>query len=361
MSATKRRGRRTGSASRRCGGVGGARAVLLLVPCLLVALGLGLPAGRALAEPITVRVAGGVIPGVLAPVLFELKDQLKHYGASYVTQFTYFRGSSPQIQALAAKELDFGYLAFGSFPSAILNAKLDLQIVADMIQEGVEGYYSAVRAVRADSGITKVEDLRGKKIGIIAYGTGNDLGNRAMLKRHGLEFGKDYTMIEVQPPNMAAMLREGKIDLAWLTTPFWFIEERKGGLRKLFDGVDAMGPTQVLILAGRAEFLQANRAAVLDFFEDYLRALRHALDPKNRDQLLEITARLGKRPKETFASWAFTKRDYYRDPNGIPNIKALQANIDLLTEMDLIKTKFDVSRHVNLSFIKEAAGRLGKP
>ncbi|MBI3091987.1 MAG: ABC transporter substrate-binding protein [Candidatus Tectomicrobia bacterium] len=355
----KRRSHRTASDNRRRGGVGGAPATLLFV-CLLIALVLGL-ARRALAEPITIRVAGGVVPGVMTPVVMELKQQLTHYGKSYVTEVSYFRGSSPQIQALAAKQLDLGYLAFGSFPSAILNAKLDLEIVADFIQEGPEGHFSAVRAVRADSGITKVEDLRGKRIGIIAFGTGNDLGNRAMLKRHGLEFGKDYTMVEVQPPNMGAMLREGKIDLAWLTTPFWFIEERKGGLRKLFDGVDAMGPTQVLVMVGRKEFLAANKAAVQDFFEDYLRGLRYALDPKNREELLELVSRLGKRPKEAFASWVFTKRDYYRDRDGIPNIKALQANIDLLTEVGLIKTKFDVSRYVNLSYIKEAAGRLGKP
>ncbi len=317
-------------------------------------------AGMALAEPLKVRVSGGIIPGVIAPVLFQLKHQLKHYGKSYVTEFNYFRGSSPQIQALAAKQIDIGYLAFASFPSAILNAKLDLKIVADLVQEGPHGHFSSIRAVRADSGINKVEDLRGKKIGIIAYGTGTDLGNRAMLKRHGLEFRKDYTMVEVRPPAMGAMLREGKIDLAWLTTPFWFIEKRKGGVRKLYDGVDAMGITQVLALVGRTEFLKKNDAAMKDFFEDYLRALRYSQDPKNRDELLTITSRLGKRPKKSYAKWAFTKRDYYRDPNGIPNLKAMQANVDLLSNLGFLKTKFDLAPHVDLSYIKGAASRLAK-
>jgi hypothetical protein len=42
----------------------------------------------------------------------------------------------------------------------------------------------------------------------------------------------------------------------------------------------------------------------------------------------------------------------------MPDLKALQANLDLTTELGLLKGKVDVAKHSDLSIVQEAAKRL---
>ena len=56
----------------------------------------------------------------------------------------------------------------------------------------------------------------------------------------------------------------------------------------LFTARDAVGPTQAVIWAIRGDVIAAHRPALIDFFEDHIRAVRWFLDPKNRDAALAI-------------------------------------------------------------------------
>ncbi len=51
----------------------------------------------------------------------------------------------------------------------------------------------------------------------------------------------------------------------------------------------------------------------------------------------------------------FTHDDEYRDPNGLPNIEAVQRGVNDLKAFSVIKTDIDVNKYVNLSLEKEAA------
>ena len=63
-------------------------------------------------------------------------------------------------------------------------------------------------------------------------------------------------------------------------------------------------------------------------------------------------------PVEFYKDWVFTKRDYYRDPDGLPNLEALQANVDLAQKLGFLRAKLDVAKYTDLSLAKEAAKRL---
>ena len=70
----------------------------------------------------------------------------------------------------------------------------------------------------------------------------------------------------------------------------------------LFTQKEVVGRTQMIIWAARAGFLQKNRAAMVDFMEDVIRAVRWYLDPKNHKEAVEIAARVSKRPAEASTS-----------------------------------------------------------
>jgi len=66
-----------------------------------------------------------------------------------------------------------------------------------------------------------------------------------------------------------------------------------------------------------------------------------------------------KQPVERFASWAFTtKGDFYRDPAGVPDLKALQANITQTNKLGFIPAALDAQKYSDLSFIDAAGKRL---
>ena len=64
-----------------------------------------------------------------------------------------------------------------------------------------------------------------------------------------------------------------------------------------------------------------------------------------------------KQPPERF-DWLFTKNDYYRDPNMIPDIAALQRNLDMTKDLGFMKASMDVKKYTDLSIVEEASRRL---
>ena len=114
--------------------------------------------------------------------------------------------------------------------------------------------------------------------------------------------------------------------------------------------------TQFSFWIARKGFIDKNRAALTDMLEDSLRIVRWYLDPANHKEAMEICGRITKQPAERFA-WAFTSQDNYRDRDMMPDLAALQRNVDLTYEMGFIKSKLDVKAHSDLSLIEEAAKR----
>jgi NitT/TauT family transport system substrate-binding protein len=327
---------------------------LLALSLILVTAGVA----RAQA-PLTVRAGWANTPSTMTPLLFLKKDILRHYGQSYVVEPVRFGGTSPEITALSAGELDVATLAFSSFGAAVENAGLDdLRIVADSFQDGIDGYFSTAYLVLADSPIRSIEDLRGKVIASNGIGGAIDMAIRAMLREHQLEDRRDYNLVEGAFAALNPMLIEKKADMVGDIPPFIYANGFQDQTRVLFHMKDAMGPTQMVLYAARKDYLEAHRAALQDFFEDWVRALHWYLDPEHHEEAVAIVAEFTKLPPERFRDWLFTKNDYYRDPDARPNLEALQRNIETQRGLGFLKAPLDVRQYSDLSFIEEAARRV---
>jgi sulfonate transport system substrate-binding protein len=310
------------------------------------------------AAPLKIRVGWVVVPASIAPLVLEKKDILKHYGVSYTAEATRFAGTPPVITALAAGELDIGPLAFSSFGLAIQNAHMDdLRVIRDEIQDGVPGYASNEFMVLNDGPVKTVADLKGKVLATNAMGSAVDIAMRAMLRRSGLEANKDYTIVEAPFPAMRAMLAEKKADLISAVPPFSLDPDLRAMAKTLFTQKDAFGITQLTMWTARTGFITQNRAALVDFLEDTVRAIRWYIDPKNHDEAVAIVARLNNAPPAR-VDWAFTGRDQYRDPDGTPNLAALQSNLKQQKEVGFLKDDIDVKTYSDASMVEEAAKRL---
>lgn len=324
----------------------------------MIAATLALVASAASAEPIKIRVSWVAPVANWGSILLEKKDLAQHLGKSYTLESIRFAGTPPMVTAIANNELEISNLAYSTLAIAIKNAGMeDLRIIAAEFRDGAPGFYSQEYFVLKDGAIKDIKDMKGKVVGTNAVGSAVDVATRAMLRKFGLEDKRDYTVVETPFPTMRAMLAEKKVDLIPGVLPFSLDPELRKIATPLFNQRDAIGQTEMLVWAARKGFLEKNRAAVVDFLEDALRITRWYLDPKNHDEVMQIAAKVTKQPAERF-SWVFTEKDNYRDPNMLPDLTALQKNLDMTRDLGFVKEAIDVKQYADLSLVQEAAKRL---
>ncbi len=309
-------------------------------------------------DPVTLRI-GWVQVGHVTPMYDVLAkrhpDVFPHSGKSYVAEGVRFNGTTPEIQAMAVGELEIASFAPSSFTLAVTNAKLDVRLVSDLIQDGKPGWFDEPYMVRNDGPIKTIEDVKGKRVATNTIGSASDNAMRIMLRKHGLQ-DTDFTTVEANFANMFAMIEQDKVDLI-AALPQSLKEIRDAGrYRALFTAGEARGPAQTVAWAMRADFITAHRAALVDFFEDHLRALHWFLDPKNHAEAVAIAAQVTKQKPDELG-YFFTHDDFYRDPDGALDLKAAQQEIADSVKLGILPKPIEIRDHVDTSLIEEARQR----
>ncbi len=310
--------------------------------------------------PVALRI-GWVQVGHVTPMYDLLVKQhpelFPHYGKSYTFAGVRFNGTTPEIQALAVNELEIASMASSSMTLGVTNAKLDLRMVSDLIQDGRPGSYDEPFVVRKDGPIKTIEDIKGKRIATNAIGSASDTSMRIMLRKHGIA-DSDFTTIEANFANMFPMIEENKVDLIPVLPQDMKRVFDSGRYRTLYTAGDARGPAETVAWAMRASFIAAHRAALVDFFEDHLRALHWFLEPQHHGDAVALAAQVTKQKPDEL-QYFFTHDDFYRDPDGVPDLKAGQKEIDDSVRLGILKEGIELSpAYVDLSLIKEAKARL---
>src|SRR5476651_624634 len=95
--------------------------------------------------------------------------------------------------------------AYGSDLAGVINHQVDKNIVAV-----VDGCYLANWESVIARDIDSLEGLKGKKVGV-ALGTGAEIFWRRLLDKHKLAFA-DYTLVNIEAPEMVAALERRDID-----------------------------------------------------------------------------------------------------------------------------------------------------
>jgi sulfonate transport system substrate-binding protein len=310
-------------------------------------------------EPVTIRAAWIITPASLIPILTAPPGVARHEGKSYRFVPVHFANSPTQISAVASGDIEIATLNFTSIPSAVLNAGLtDLRIIADETQDGIDDHESVKYAVLKTSPVKTIEDLKGKILATIGIATATDIAMRALLVKHGLEFQRDYTEVEALPPVATSMLLQHKVDLISQAVPFDQLPDFVDNARVMFTMRDAMGGAELSVWLARAGFIAKHRAALVDLLEDMIRSYHWYMNPKNHDAAVAILAGFLKQPTARITGWAFTNKDFSRDPNGVPNMALMQRNVDTAQSLGFIKAHIDMAKYADLSLVKEAALRL---
>ncbi|MGV9803833.1 PhnD/SsuA/transferrin family substrate-binding protein [Mycobacterium sp. NPDC003449] len=193
-------------------------AALLLVP--LLACGCGLTDDDADQAVDTVRIASHseVPEGTRIVVAEQNATQSLPWnlanagqGTSYQVEFADFSGGAAVIEALRSGAADVGSIGEAPVPIAVDSGVTDLVTVGLQANPGTSGGYYLV--ARPDSGITSIEQLRGKRV---AYppGSGRHMITAALLKRHGLDLRTDVQPVELAGAEVVPTFASGAVEAA---------------------------------------------------------------------------------------------------------------------------------------------------
>jgi NitT/TauT family transport system substrate-binding protein len=279
---------------------------------------------------------------------------LKNYGKRYKLELSRAQGTPFLVAAMAAGETDIAYLAYNSFASAVIKGVVPggLTIVASDFYDAHPEYFAFPWMCLADAPINSVKDLKGKKIGVLAIGTGADASTRLMLKKSGLDPVKDVNIVEIPAPAMEEAVRSKKIDAGFFAPLFAYKAMAAGGLKKIFDSYQAWGkPYLFSFVVARNDYLKKSPDAVRAFLDDYVALEKYTQKPENRDAVIDLVVAHFKAPKAILQQFYLTKKDMYRPADGRVNPEDLQHAISRLHELGFLEKDVQVAQYVDNSYL----------
>jgi len=310
----------------------------ILVATLLAASALA-SAAKAQDVP-TIRV-GWTIPAEEAKYwMMRRPEKFPNLGKGYKIEWSQFQGTSPMAQALIAGALDCATQGVLPIAQGMASGTFQTYVVAQHVGEK-PGSFSVYWAVKDDSPIKKVEDLKGKTVGISIIGGGTQGPFNLMLRRHGIDPDKDIKLVEVSFSLSEDALRQGRVDATNMNQPFAARAEAKGGIRKLFALEEALPNIVHIVEACRKDFVDKNPELVKQYVKDITAGLKMAL--ANRDETMKVVSEITKAPIPVLDSYLLKDNDFAREPGGAPNFAGIQAMFDVYTDNKMIDKKLDAN------------------
>jgi NitT/TauT family transport system substrate-binding protein len=210
--------------------------------------------------------------------------------------------------------------------------------------------------VMAKKDITRVEDLKGKKVMIGGTKDITYIYMKAMFEKHGLKMSDVDFLYSGSTTNRFAALVQGGVDAAILASPFDFQAASQGfsnlGLSKTYSP-----DSPFTAYAVNSDWAAKNRATVVSFLKGYVRGIRWLYEPANRD---EATALLIKETNAKPDDAAKTYDFYFGElqafrKDGRFTEAALNDLLKSLVILEEMKEPFPpYSKYVDNSFLQEA-------
>jgi NitT/TauT family transport system substrate-binding protein len=276
-------------------------------------------------------------------------DLAPNQGKRYQLKQILFQANPERFQAYLAGELDAG-TAPGLAVIAAREKGMDIKIVASVCLEAKgDKYFTTTYMVKDAGPVKSIKDLKGGTIGVVGIQTATDLWARAGLINAGLAPDKDTKVVPMAFPVIGDAVRTGKVSAGTFVEPFYSAEMAKGGLRKLFTAVDAVGyDHELLDIFFGEKFLKANPEAVRAFLADYVAVTRYYL--ANMEQAKTDLHKAGyvRTPLPAYLKTA----DWKRDPNARVDVDSLKKlSTFMLEKLKWLEKPVNVDSMVDQSYL----------
>jgi NitT/TauT family transport system substrate-binding protein len=140
--------------------------------------------------------------------------------------------------------------------------------------------------------IKRIEDLRGKPVGVTRFGASTDFGMRMLLSKYGLNAGRDVPMLQIGGmPEIAGALSKRSIFAAPMSYPMAYVAEQ-AGIKMLANLAKEDIPFVHVGITTTRKYAKEQRARAKALLRAYGRAV-HFMHTK-RDETKAILARYTK-------------------------------------------------------------------
>ena len=273
--------------------------------------------------------------------IWVAKDEglFKKYGLDVEPIF--LRGGQLAIQALAGG--DPPLMSIGQVVQAGL-AGFDLALIA-----GVEIYYDST--VFARPGITRLEQLKGKRLGISGYGAATHFAAIIVAQHLNLDPDKDIILVPGGPDaERVAAMSAGKIDAAIFNSSTIPIAKRMG-LIELVKIPDLKVEVQGNGMATTRTYIKSNRDVVKSGLKGYIEGINFILNNKQATQ--KVFARYMRTNDAEVLESSYQAYVTTTPRKPYPTLKGLQFLLDrLVSTMPQAKTA-KPEQFVDMSFLQE--------
>jgi ABC-type nitrate/sulfonate/bicarbonate transport system substrate-binding protein len=308
----------------------------LLAGCFL----LSLVTGAAGADKVRVAVVSPT-PNVSVPWIGKDAGIFAKHGLD--AEVILLTGSPRLVQSLIAGDVDYAVVG----ASATMRARMrgaDVVILA-----ATTNVSSQKIIVGKNSGIRRLEDLKGRIIGVSQFGSEADGFARAVLSRTALRPEKDATILQLGGhPQVAAALVAGKIE-AGVLGGLTFMTAQKSGAVVLTSAVDLKMVSLGAVLAATGAYVQRNRGSVTRFMRAFVEAIDYF--KTNREGTVPIIQKYMGGISAENARFLYEETVGLFEELPVPAEKGLQEG--LARESDPKAKNFKPADFIDLSFLKE--------
>src|SRR5437899_10007734 len=252
------------------------------------------------------------------------------------------RGSGESSKAMIGGSIQVAPIATPTVINADLSGA-DLVILAHTLP-------GVVHAVIVKPEIKRVEDLKGKRVGVTTFGSLTDFLVRHILRKKGLNPDRDVALIQIGgDPERIAALKQGAIDAASLSFPGYGIA-MKMGFPMLWNSAKEIDYPWIEITTRRS-IVQKDRELVMNYMKAHLEAT--ALFTRDRDfgkKVIKKTLRLDNEELVNESYDLFAKAFL---PTPYPNTAGMKTSFEYvaMTRPDVLDHKPE--EYVDRSFVEE--------
>jgi NitT/TauT family transport system substrate-binding protein len=252
------------------------------------------------------------------------------------------RGSGQTSQAMVSGSLFASSVAQPAVMLADLNG-------ADLVNVA-HGIAAQGSKLMVKPEIRKLEDLKGKKIGISSLGSAGDLLFGYVLRKYGIDTSREVFWLAVgNTAERLQALYSGVVDAADLTFPADAQAERKG-FRVLLDAKkEIVYPTASVVT--RRKTIREDRDTVMRFVRSYVEGI--AFLKQNKEFSQQVLAKYLRTSDPEYLEGAYTifKQDFIAAP--YPITKGLEAIYDIVAFRRPEIRSHSPEEFVDTSFVTE--------
>jgi NitT/TauT family transport system substrate-binding protein len=264
-----------------------------------------------------------------------------------------FNAGPSAVEAMFAGELDLTYIGVGPSVNAYVKSKGQaVRIISGSANNGV------IIVVRKDSGITKLEDLKGKRIATPQYGNTQDIAARIFVKQtlkdQVVKDGGTTDIQAVANAEQIGLFKQGQLDAAWAPEPWGTRLIHEAGATLLKEEKDLWDEKKfnITIVLASKKFIDAYPELTAAFLKAHLELTDFiAKSPEQAAPIIneELKKLQGKPMAPEILKEALARVEFTAEPSQA----CIDKNAEWTFALGFIKEKPDVSGILDLSILKK--------